>query len=65
LLRKGLLLKQANLRGMLVGSPKEHASCRDPSLGFVTKARGCKFASQEGDTGITSHAPENAKSVRE
>jgi hypothetical protein len=65
LLRKGLILKQANLRGMLVGSPKEHASCRNPSLGFVTKARGCKFAGQEGDPRITSHAPESAKSVRE
>ncbi len=39
--------------------------CHNPSLGFVTKARGCKVAGQEGDPGVTSHAPRNAKSVRE
>jgi hypothetical protein len=31
----------------------------------VTKARGCKVASQEGDLGVTSNAPGSAKSVRE
>jgi hypothetical protein len=32
---------------------------RNPSLGFVTKARVCKVASQEGSLGVTSHAPRN------
>ncbi len=40
-------------------------TCRNPSLRFTTKARGCKVVSQEGDPGVTSHAPGNAKSVRE
>jgi hypothetical protein len=31
----------------------------------MTKARGCKVAGQEKDPGVTSHAPGNAKSVRE
>jgi hypothetical protein len=35
--------------------------CRNLSLGFVTKARACKSASQEGSAGITFHAPESAK----
>jgi hypothetical protein len=39
--------------------------CRNPSLGLTTKARGCKVAGQEGDLGVTSHSPRNAKSVRE
>ncbi len=40
-------------------------SCRNPSLGFMTKVRGCKVAGQEKDLGVISHAPESAKSVRE
>jgi hypothetical protein len=39
--------------------------CRNPSLGFATKAKGCKVAGQEGDLRVTSHAPGSAKSVRE
>jgi hypothetical protein len=39
--------------------------CRNPSLGLATKARGYKVAGQEGDPGVTSHAPGSAKSVRE
>jgi hypothetical protein len=39
--------------------------CRNPSLGFATKARHGKVAGQEGDSGVTSHAPGGAKSVRE
>jgi hypothetical protein len=39
--------------------------CYNPNLGLPTKARGCKVASQEGDPGITSHVPRNAKNVRE
>jgi hypothetical protein len=35
--------------------------CGNPNLGLVTKARGCKVAGQEGDPGVTSHAPGNAK----
>jgi hypothetical protein len=41
------------------------ASCRNPSLGLMTKARGCKVAGQKGDPGVTSHALGSAKSVRE
>jgi len=33
----------------------------NPSLGFVTKARGCKVASQEGSPRVMSHAPESAR----
>jgi hypothetical protein len=40
-------------------------SCRNPNLGLATKARGCKVANQKGDPGVTSHAPNNAKNVRE
>ncbi len=36
-----------------------------PSLGLATKAKGCKVMGQEGDPGVTSHAPRRAKSVRE
>jgi hypothetical protein len=39
--------------------------CRNPSFGFSTEAKGCKVAGQEKDLGVTSHAPESAKSVRE
>jgi hypothetical protein len=39
--------------------------CCNPSLGFVTKARGCKVAGQEEDPGVTSHAPGSAKNVKE
>jgi hypothetical protein len=39
-------------------------SCCNPSLGFMTKVRGCKVAGQEKDPGVISHALESAKSVR-
>jgi hypothetical protein len=39
--------------------------CCNPSLGLVTKARGCKVVGQKGDPEVTSHALDNAKSVRE
>jgi hypothetical protein len=39
--------------------------CCNPSLGLTTKARGCKVASQAEHSGVTSHAPRSAKSVRE
>ncbi len=39
--------------------------CCNLSLGLVTKARACKVASQEGSSGVTSHAPGSAKCVRE
>jgi hypothetical protein len=35
------------------------------ALGSQPKQGGCKVAGQEGGPGITSHAPENANSVRE
>jgi len=31
--------------------------CRNPNLGFTTKAKACKVAGQEGSPGVTSHAP--------
>jgi hypothetical protein len=48
--------------------PRSHiycSRCCDLSLRLATKATGCKVASQEGDPGVTSLAPESAKSVRE
>jgi hypothetical protein len=42
-----------------------HAKCWNPNLRLATKANACKVANQEGGPGITSHAPESAKSVRE
>jgi hypothetical protein len=30
---------------------------RNPSLGFVAKAKACKGTSQEGSPGVTSHVP--------
>ncbi len=39
--------------------------CRNPSLGFVTKARGCKVAGQEKDPKVISHAPRSVNNVRE
>ncbi len=35
------------------------------TLGSQPRQGGCKVAGQEGDPGVTSHAPESAKSVRE
>jgi hypothetical protein len=35
--------------------------CCNPSLGFATKARGCKVASQEGSPRVMSHAPGSAR----
>jgi len=32
-------------------------NCRNPSLEFVTKARTCKGAGQEGSSGVTFHVP--------
>jgi hypothetical protein len=39
--------------------------CRNLSFGLVTKARACKVTDQKGGPGVTSHAPGNAKSVKE
>jgi hypothetical protein len=39
--------------------------CRNPGLGLTTKARCDKVAGQEGDPGVTLHAPRSAKNVRE
>ncbi len=33
--------------------------CHNPSPGLVTKPRACKFAGQEGSSGITPYAPES------
>jgi hypothetical protein len=33
--------------------------CRNPSLGFATKARACKSAGQEGGPKNTSYIPES------
>jgi hypothetical protein len=35
--------------------------CHNLSLGLMTKARACKVANQEGNSGITSNVPRNAK----
>jgi hypothetical protein len=42
-----------------------YKDCYNPSLGLATKARACKNAGQEGSLGVTFHAPESAKGVRE
>jgi hypothetical protein len=47
----------------LVSCVLEIVKCRNPSLGLTTKVKGCKVAGQEGDPGVTSHAPGSAKSV--
>ncbi len=36
-----------------------HILCRNPSLGFMTKARACKGAGQVRRSGITFHTPES------
>ncbi len=41
---------------------QNYTICCNPSLGFVTKARACKGAGQEGSPRVTYHAP---VSVRE
>jgi hypothetical protein len=35
--------------------------CHNPSLRFVTKARGCKVAGQEGSPRVMPHATRNAR----
>ncbi len=35
----------------------EVVTCRNPSLGLVTKARACKVTCQEGSPGVTPHGP--------
>ncbi len=40
---------------------KRRINYRNPSLRLTTKARACKGASQDGNLGITSHAPGNAR----
>jgi len=38
-----------------------YKTCRNLSLGFTTKARGCKVAGQERSPGGRPHAPKNAR----
>jgi hypothetical protein len=40
----------------VVHTQPEMGYCRNPSLGFVTKARVYKGAGQEGSLGVTFHA---------
>jgi hypothetical protein len=35
--------------------------CHNPSLGLTTKIRACKGAGQEGNSGVTFHAPRSVK----
>ncbi len=35
--------------------------CRNPNIGLMTKARACKGAGQEGNLGVTFHAPRSVK----
>jgi hypothetical protein len=37
----------------------------NPNFRLMIEARGCKVMSQDKDPKVTSHAPGNAKSVRE
>ncbi len=41
----------------LDASQTKERSCCNPSLGLATKARACKVAGQEGNSGVMSHAP--------
>jgi hypothetical protein len=34
---------------------------RNPNLGLVTKARDCEGVGQEGNLGVTFHAPRSAR----
>jgi hypothetical protein len=45
----------------LVSCVLQIVKCRNPTLGLATKAKGCKVASQEGDSRVTSHVPGSAK----
>jgi hypothetical protein len=38
-----------------------YISCRNLSLGLATKAKACKVVRQEGNLGVTFHAPGGAK----
>jgi hypothetical protein len=38
---------------------KTHYYCRNPNLGLMTKARAYNCVGQEGNLGVTSHAPGN------
>jgi hypothetical protein len=40
---------------------KRYEVCRNPSLGFATKARACKNVGQEGSLRVTFHVPKSAK----
>ncbi len=40
---------------------QNHIYCRNPSLGFATKARRCKVAGQEGSLRVMPHAPRSAR----
>jgi hypothetical protein len=42
-----------------------YCTYRNLGLGLATKARGWKGVGQEGDLGVTSHAPRSVKSVKE
>jgi hypothetical protein len=55
------LLCQPNAKVCFYPDRNTLSNCHNPSFGFATKARGCKVASQEGNPGVKSHAPRNAK----
>ncbi len=40
---------------------RRNIKCRNPSLGLVTKARGCKVVGQEGSLGVMPHVPRNVR----
>jgi hypothetical protein len=40
---------------------KSNLGCRDPSLGFATKARGLQGCGPRGSPGVTPHAPGSAR----
>jgi len=54
-LKLQLCLSKPNL------TPYNLCMCRNPSLGFATKARGYKVASQEGSPGVMPHALGSAR----
>jgi hypothetical protein len=45
----------------MCASPQVHFTCRNPSLGLATKARGLQGCGPRGSPGVTPHAPGSAR----
>jgi hypothetical protein len=56
--KKNLTLVVRHLSDWIKKHDDEFFDC-NPNLRLATKTRACKGANQEGNSGITSHAPES------